>query len=168
MNFAFRLLITLVVISIVGFSLLFVAALQSKSTQEFPILPTQEFPILPTATSSLKNYDPGYYGLPDVIAGYKILGVQTSENIACIPPGTIRLVLQTSQPDLDSFLKHTPNGSVESELKKFSIKPKRWEFQYVGPGISKEDVLATFRVWDPKTFSCFALGPIPTPTDPYQ
>ena len=156
MNFAFRQLSTLVVMLIVGFSVLFVAVLQSKSTHELSILPT--------ATSSLKTYDPAYYGLPEVIAGYKILGVETSENIACMPPGTIRLLLQTSQPDLDSFLKHTPNGDVESELKKFSIKPKQWEFQYVGPGISKEDVLATFRVWDPKTFPCFALGPMPTST----
>jgi hypothetical protein len=81
-------------------------------------------------------------------------------------PGNIRLILQTSQPSVEAFLKNTPGGSVESELNKLSIKPKQWEFEYVGTGISKETVLSVAKDWDPRTHTfCIILGvPQLTPT----
>jgi hypothetical protein len=142
MNFAFKHLAVLIVTLIVGFGALFIAAFQSKSKNELSILPT--------ATSLLTTYDPAYYGLPEVIAGYRILLVETPENMACMRPDTIDLVLQTSQPDLEAFLKQTPDGSVESELKKYDIKPKHWLFTYAGQGITKESAIAAIRNWDPK------------------
>lgn len=127
-------------------------------------------PSQPQSTPILTNFDPAYYGLPDVIAGYRVLMVQAPENIACMRLGTMRLILQASQPDLNSFLTNTPGSSLESEVAKFNLASVlRWEFQFVGPGITKEDALAVARDWDPKThIICLKSGPIVLTPTPYQ
>jgi hypothetical protein len=119
-----------------------------------------------------ESFDPGYYRLPDMIAGYKLLAVETSANTACMTPGTIRLFLQTSQPNVDAFLKNNPGGGVQSEVEKLSIKPNQWEYMYVGPDTTKEMILYTAKQTDPRSHElCMMLGgPIPesilTPSPP--
>jgi hypothetical protein len=125
-------------------------------------------PVITPTTSgpSPETFDPAYYGLPDVIAGYKIIAVETSANMACMTPGNIKLILQSSQPSVEAFLKNAPGANVDTEVKKLSLKPKQWEFEYVGTGISRETVLSTAKQWDPRnTGICVILGgPILTST----
>ena len=161
MNFKLRHLVLTTLTIFVCVSLFFIAALQSKPYTEASILPTQTL-VGFIATVNPASFEPAYYGLPEVIAGYKIIVVETSENIACMPPGNIQLVLQTSQPDMETFLKNAPGSNVENELKHLNIKqPKQWEFEYAGPGITKAMVLSVFKSWDPSVMTtCIKFGPI--------
>lgn len=68
-------------------------------------LPTEApTPVLPPLSDSPDQFDPKSYGLPDTIAGYKVLGVVTSENQACMVPGSKSLVLQTTEPTVEDYL----------------------------------------------------------------
>jgi len=53
------------------------------------------------------SYSPPDYGLPNTLAGYKVMAVKTSENTACMSTGTKRIILQASDPDVETFLKNS-------------------------------------------------------------
>jgi hypothetical protein len=161
----------IVVIAAYSFALVFSTAMVTLAVRPKPIF--KIVPIItatPDAAPSPESFDPAYYGLPDAIAGYKIIAVETSANFACMTPGNIKLILQTSQPSIDTFLKNNPGGGVQSELEKLSLKPKQWELEYVGTGITKATVLSIAKQWDPRNHTiCMILGgPITTltPTHP--
>jgi hypothetical protein len=54
--------------------------------------------ITPTHTYAA-SYEPATYGIPEEIAGYSILLVQTSENNPCIPSGMMELTVMPIHPD---------------------------------------------------------------------
>jgi hypothetical protein len=104
----------------------------------------------PVPTSTLSDFDPAYYGLPDIIAGYQILAVETSENVACMPSGMMKLVLRASSPDSTTFLNQTPDiTALERTLKTLYPNPAHWDFEFVGPGISEGALRQTLQQWNP-------------------
>lgn len=110
------------------------------------------------------TYDPATYGIPATIAGYKVLAVQTSTNTACTMPGTMRLILQATEPDLDSFLANTNPQAVMQELEKLDIsKDVKWQPQYVGPSLwDREKFISQNNEWNEsrKAYGCLRTGPI--------
>lgn len=153
MRYKYRFLITFMMVTL---SLLFIASFQLTQDTK----PTST----PYPTVSPETFDPIYYGLPEVIAGYKILAVQTSENIACMIPGIIRLILQTPEPDLESFFNNASSGDLQSEIMKLNINAVQWEFDYVEAGISKEQIISAASRANPHNRSLCELpgGPVPT------
>lgn len=93
----------------------------------------------PTPNTSLLPAD---HGLPDTIAGYRVLAVETSETTACIQPGIVIIVLQVDASNLDEMLS-TDIDAVLQELNR--LKPDRdvvWEFTLVGPDVTFEEFVA--------------------------
>ena len=106
------------------------------------------------------SYAPAAYGIPNIVAGYKIFAVLTSENTMCMLLGAKRLVLQSSQPEPD----YPDTSSVTQELKERGIKDiDQWEIMIVGPGTNLEQFLAENEKWnaDAKKNGCAKLGPMP-------
>ena len=89
--------------------------------------------LTPTPNTS---FLPADHGLPDRIAGYTVLMVQTSETTACIPPGVVQLTLQATAPDVDSFLASVNPNDVLDALNR--IDPNtHWTTEFVGPGAAR-------------------------------
>jgi len=124
--------------------------------------PTTEIMVTPTPNTSLLPAD---YGLPDSIAGYTVLMVQTSETTACIPPGVVQLTLQATAPDVDSFLASVNPNDVLDALNR--IDPNtHWTTEFVGPGSATiEEMSANIARWNAleAEHGCDRLGPIFTP-----
>jgi hypothetical protein len=115
------------------------------------------------------SYRPADHGLPDVIAGYRILGVITPENTACTPAGTKRVVLQVAEPTVEDFLNSSPDFvAAQHELER--IDPAtRWGIAIVGPRTTAEQIARGNPEWNAAFAdgNCVRLGgPIilPTPT----
>lgn len=96
------------------------------------------------------SYKPATYGIPDTIAGYTVLAVKTSENTACMLSGTKRIIVQTSDSDVDEFLRNNNPNAVQQELASLKLATTNWELEYVGPGVvwSEEEFLSQNDEWN--------------------
>ncbi|MBC8098816.1 MAG: hypothetical protein H7Y11_05195 [Armatimonadetes bacterium] len=108
---------------------------------------------------SMARYLPAYYGLPDTIAGYKVLAVMTSENTECIGiPGQQRLVIQVTEPDLDHYL----SGDTYDVLQKAvaALGNSSTTIMITGPGADFETLVSENERWNQvrKQNGCFKLG----------
>jgi hypothetical protein len=118
--------------------------------------------------STLNPYDPARFGLPGYIGGYKLLAVFTSDNLACMSKGEIRLALQATAPDVEAFLATSnPRSSnlaaIQKDLEQHS---KNVEIEIVGPGVTIETIISENAKWneDMKKNGCEQTGgPAPTP-----
>lgn len=87
------------------------------------------------------TYDPAAYGIPDMIAGYKVLAVKTLQNTACMMPNAIRLLLQSSQQDVENFLENSESQIINNEIEKIElILSSKLEIEYLGPGVWDKDL----------------------------
>lgn len=72
-----------------------------------------------TATlAAFAPYDPASYGIPYEIASYRILAVMTSENMACVPEGMIRSLIQSSHAGVRDLLANDSDVRVVTETLK--------------------------------------------------
>lgn len=124
--------------------LLAVASLLQARSIDDPLL-TLTQPQFTTTSTNLTNYDSAYYGLPDVIAGYRVLLVKTEENTLCLAPkGAKVIVLQSPQPNVNAFLASGDSTAVSQELEALGKSAKdQWSLQIVGPGISREQIITS-------------------------
>jgi hypothetical protein len=110
------------------------------------LLPAAIAPASPSVTSSLAAftpYDPATYGIPYIIAGYKILAVKTAQNTACIPRGRMTITIQSPEPDVQSFLDNSGNMRMVSDTLKQM------------PSLAGIDVMLMFtgpHAWNPARF----------------
>lgn len=104
-------------------------------------------------------YDPIMYGMPETIVGYKVLAIHTPEQIACLPPQTIVITLQSPELDVNGLLRNNYEKLIRQELIKLSNVIK-WEILIVDPDASKEDVQAVNEEWNSKMkrLGCLKLG----------
>jgi|FLYN01.1.fsa_nt_gi hypothetical protein len=109
--------------------------------------------------ASHSSYMPPTYGIPETITGYRVLTVRTPENTACMLPGSRRVVLQASAPDVDRFLQDTDIAAVQAELATLSTEV-RWEISFVGPSVTFEQILSETEKWNAQfSDGCVRLGP---------
>jgi hypothetical protein len=125
---------------------------------------------VPLPADSPDQFDPKTYGLPDTIAGYKVLGVVTSENTACRPPGRNTVVLQTTDPTVQDYLKNSRAADVMKALAGLGLNTTKWDFSIVGLYYTREQLVASAQAnnHEMEKYGCaYSGGPIilvPTPT----
>jgi hypothetical protein len=123
---------------IVAFSIVLIAQIRSTSLDLKEGDPSNT--LVPEMESS---YEPSVYGLPNVIAGYRVLAVLTPENTACMVPGSRRLVLQALAQNVEGFLQDTGMGAVQQELANLEVATGvTWQFSFVGPNSTKERIIS--------------------------
>ena len=137
------------------------------------VLPTvAPTPALPPLADSPDQFDPKTYGLPDRIAGYNVLGVLTSENTACRPPGRKTLVLQTTDPTLEDYLKNSRPADVMQALAGLGLNTIEWDFSVGGPSSTREQMIADVQAQNKEMekYGCVSTGGpvIPAPTTTSQ
>ncbi len=93
---------------------------------------------------------PARLGLPAKIQSYNVLAVLTADNIACMSPGTTRVVLQTTQRNILVVPKPDQVVSIEKELAQYGISRDGLQVQIVGPAVSVQTLLAENREWNEK------------------
>lgn len=129
-----------------------------------PRIPTKSAQALRGAMtpSAADPYDPALYGVPETLAGYRVLVVLTPTNTACMPPDVGRLVLQADQRSLEEHLQVTQPIDIERALEKHGLRPHQWMIQTVGPGVTREEVIAENESWNEQAMrlGCVQLGPI--------
>lgn len=121
-------------------------------------------PALPPLADSPDQFDPKTYGLPDTIAGYKVLGVMTSENEACVPPGRKILVLQSTEPTVQDYLKNFRQADVMKAMSEMGLNTTEWNISVSGPGSTREQMIAGVQAWnkDREKYGCVQSVPPPT------
>lgn len=124
---------------------------------------------LPSSTDSpvIGSYEPGQYGLPDFIAGYKVLAVLTSDNTACLETNTKRLVLQTTDPNVENFLSHSHPEAISQALEQLGLtKSALWDWEVVSADISSQEVMEHIQRWNQdmaQAGNCVHSLPAPEP-----
>lgn len=109
------------------------------------------------------------FGLPTTIGQYRVVAVQTSKTIACMPPGVKRLILQSARPTVEDFLNSKDYETIGRELqvlRKTDIDDL--EYQVIGSGVSSEDIAKVFNDWDParQESACKKLLPAADSSNP--
>lgn len=116
------------------------------------------------------TYDPAHYGLPPTIVGYKTFAVLTSDNTACMMPGEKRLVLQTTQVNVQSFLSTSDYAAIKKDLQQRGFADFAQDnIQIVGPGTTLDQFLSENEKWneDSKKYGCVTSAPA-APLTPTQ
>ncbi len=93
-------------------------------------------------------YDPALYGIPDTIAGYEVLAVMTSDNTTCMRSGIKRLILRAVARDFETFQNDINADAVIQELEMLGKAQEFGGISYVGPGTSKEQIIALNENWN--------------------
>jgi hypothetical protein len=124
-------------------------------------------PALAPRNDAPDQFDPKTYGLPDTIAGYKVLGVVTSENKACMAPGTKDLVLLTTEPTVEDYLKNSRPADVLKAMGELGLNTTEWGISFAGPGATRDQLITGVQEWnnEMEKYGCVYSGPaIPAPT----
>jgi hypothetical protein len=124
--------------------------------------------VLPPLADSPDQFDPKTYGLPDTIAGYRVLGVVTPKNKACIMDGSNTLVLQTTDPTVQDYLKSFRQTDVMKAMSEMGLNTTGWNISVAGPGSTREQLIAGVQAWNKENekYGCAYSEPpgIPAPT----
>lgn len=89
-----------------------------------------------------KKYAPATYGLPDVIAGYRVIGITSHENTPCLPEGYKQVVLEVPEARAgtsDEMIKGFDMTAVEQEISQFS--DAQWSYMLVGTFLPAPPIL---------------------------
>lgn len=117
------------------------------------------------------------YGISGTIAGYKTLTVFTSNDTLCMRPGSKRLVLQTSEDGIESYLLKSRAQEVLIALKQelsVTTSPAEaardmpsWQIELVGPKTTLEEVISEHEQWNQDTAltGCQSLSPVLSGSD---
>ena len=116
--------------------------------------------------STLNPYDPARFGMPSYIAGYKVLAIFTPDNLACMNPGEIRLVLQTTEPNVGEYLANSNPKAIQKDLEHHGLDAtKEWTYEIIGPDVTIEQIISESAKWNQeiKKTGCIRLGPAELP-----
>lgn len=107
-------------------------------------------------------YNPSRFDVPNYIGGYKVLPVFTPDNLACMNPGEIRLVLQAPESNLEQYLANSHPKDIQKDLEQHGLDAT---IEIVGPGVTIEQIIRESVKWyqDIKKSGCIKLGPAEDP-----
>ena len=92
------------------------------------------------------EFDPAHFGVPDVIAGYEVLVVQSSENTRCFLDNRWRFTLRSSSSGMEGFIRSNNTAAIWEELESLSIPPDiEWGVGTVSPNVTKDYIVRTIR-----------------------
>lgn len=93
------------------------------------------------------SFDPATYGLPEEIAGYRLLVVQTPENNPCGRSDTTTVIVSSPYTDMGVFLTRNNITAVYGELG--TIYPGRqWQISVVDPSRTAEEIIQQIKRWN--------------------
>lgn len=70
----------------------------------------------PTESAYEQTFDPAHYGLPNIIAGYRVLAVLSHENQHCLPPDFKRIIIQIDSDKIEGFHDGGPAGPQHQSI----------------------------------------------------
>jgi hypothetical protein len=105
-------------------------------------------PALAPLNDAPDQFDPKTYGLPDTIAGYKVLGVITPKNEACVMGGRNTLVLQTTDPTVQDYLKNSRPSDIIKAMTDLGLNTTEWNYSIAGPGSTRQQLIAGAQAWN--------------------
>jgi len=107
-------------------------------------------------------YNPAHVNVPSYVGGYKVLAVFTSDNLACMNPGEIRLVLQAPESSVEKYLANSHPKDIQKDLEQHGLNAI---IEVVGPGITLDQIISESIKWnqDIKKTGCVTLGPAEVP-----
>ena len=125
------------------------------------ILDTIGFTPTPALNDAPDQFDPKTYGLPDTMAGYTVLGIVTSDNKACLPPGYKELVLKSTDPTLQDAIKNDRTADVIKAMGDLGLNTTGWGISVGGPNSTREQLIAGVQAWNKEneTSGCSYSGP---------
>lgn len=100
--------------------------------------------------SNLDSYLPAHYGLPETLAGYRILIVESIENRPCMPPDFRNIIVQISELDMQAYLNSTTTPQSLHEAIMELDPSGNTSFGVVGSGQSYETWMANYAELDAK------------------
>jgi hypothetical protein len=100
------------------------------------------------STSIAPVYAPSNYGIPDTLAGYKVLAVLTADTEACMQPGKKYLILQASQAGVEEFLKAVDPKALDTALRQAGLTKDEVEIGVAGPGATLDVMLSEIQKWN--------------------
>ncbi len=117
---------------------------------------------LPILIDAPLQFEPKTYGIPDVIAGYKVLAIVTAENTACLRPGEKILVLQSTAATVDEFLKSAPAETLTQGMDQAGMKSAEWEISIAGPQTTLDSLVANTQASNREVMKTGDCGPTTT------
>ena len=148
---------------LVAISVLAIKQPSASASYRNRIVPTSN----PTVTIPTGPFDPASYGVPDSIAGYKVLAVISANNTACVGPDDKRLVLLTDEPTVMDTVNKSQIDAVNVEAARLGLTDyTKGGIQWAGPGTTTQQVVAGLQEWNKAIAaagSCLQTGPIPVP-----
>jgi hypothetical protein len=107
--------------------------------------------------------------MPETVAGYRVMGVLTPDSTPCMPSGSQRFVLQTSEPNVETFLQNARLGAIREELTNLGLITTGgiWNISFVGPNAAREGIISGNERWSAHVsqFGCIKLTPMNTDSD---
>ncbi len=119
----------------------------------------------PTPTP-VNPYAPSIYGIPDTLAGYKVLAVLTADTEACLQPGKKHLILQASQAGVEEFLKAVDPKAIDAALRQAGLPADEVEIGIAGPGTTLDVMLPELQKWNQLMKNGCVRGGGPIPEEP--
>jgi len=128
-------------------------------------------------SQGVAKYAPLSYGIPNTIAGYKTLAVFSSDDTMCMKAGNNRLILQTTEQSVDTYLLNSSSEEIKNALElqlstatSLSQAKKdiaNWHVEIVGPGVTLERVMSEHQKWDEdaKETGCQTFAPMLSGSD---
>jgi hypothetical protein len=80
------------------------------------------------------------HGLPETIAGYRVLAVQTSETTACMRSGTARLVLQSDASNAQEAISMDVSAVYQELERLVPDSGLSWRIGIVGPNFTAAEI----------------------------
>ena len=107
-------------------------------------------------------FNPARVGVPIYVGGYKVLAVFTPDNLACMNPGEIRLVLQAPESNVEKYLANSNPKDIQKDLEQHGLNAT---IEIVGPGVTIDQIISESAKWnqDIKKTGCIKLGPAEVP-----
>ncbi len=95
------------------------------------------------------SYDPAQHGLPGTLAGYKVLAVLTPDNTICLGSNRKRLILQTTQPNVTSFLNQSDANTIHTALEQLGLtQSTNWDWEIVSSDITTHTIADQIEKWN--------------------
>lgn len=124
-------------------------------------------PRVPASTSTPNGpFDPASHGVPDTIAGYRVLAVITPENTACVGPNETRLILQTNEPTEMDFLSRNDSSAAIQATAQLGLAA-RVDILWASSSTMQNQLVAEIQRWNEAIAArgCFQLSSVATGTD---
>jgi len=107
-------------------------------------------------------YNPAHVSIPSYVGGYKVLAVFTSDTLACMNVGEIRLLLQAPESNVEKYLANGNPVNIQKDLEQNGLNAT---VEIVGPGVTIDQITSESAKWnqDMKKTGCIKLGPAEVP-----